>query len=144
MNYFRRINKWTLLLWSSLLLVWLCVQSTTLHVHLLDHSHNHGGLLDHNHEEGEVNDHTHVAKLHFSHDASHDSHHDNVMSEVEISPEGVAKNLSVKLLTFALFAFLVTTLFFNQCRLIVQRNQENTPLDFERYVVSPPLRAPPL
>ena len=142
MNYFRRINKWTLLLWSSLLLVWLCVQGTTLHVHLLDHSHS--GFHDHSHAEDEVSDHAHVAKLHFSHDASHEGHHDNVMSEVEISPEGVAKNLSVKLLIFALFAFLFTTLFFNQRCLVIQRNQQSTPLDFGRYVVSPPLRAPPL
>jgi len=142
MNYFRQINKWTLLLWSSLLLVWLCVQGTTLHVHLLDHSHS--GHHDHSHAAGETSDHTHVAKLHFSHDASHHEHHENVISEVEISPEGVSKNLSAKLLTFALFAFIFTTLFFASRRTIVQRHWETSLLDLGRYIVSPPLRAPPL
>ena len=142
MNYFRRTNKWTLLLWSSLLLVWLCVQGTTLHVHLLDHSHS--DFHDHSHADGEDDNHVHVTKFHLSHDASHHDHHDHVVSEIEISPEGVSKNLSAKFLVIALFALLLTTIFFNQRHIIVSRNRENALLDFGRYAISPPLRAPPL
>ncbi len=143
MGFFRRIDRPTLLLWSLLLsLLLLCSQGATLHLHSLDHGQDKH--LSHAHATDEASDHTHLSKAHYAHDSSHDEHHDVVLSEVDVSPNGVLKKLSNNTLTLALFALLFTLLLSGSLRQVVHRHRENRLAPLERYLLSPPLRAPPL
>jgi len=143
MGFFRRINRPTLLLWSLLLsLFLLCSQGATLHLHTLDHSQDEH--LNHSHAADEASDHAHLSKAHYAHDRSHDEHHDAVLSEVDVSPNGVLKKLSNNTLALALFAILFTLLLPAPLRQVVHRHRESRLAPLEHYLLSPPLRAPPL
>lgn len=135
MDFFHRINRRTLLLWNLLLsLSLLCLQGAALHVHDLDHAH----VAD------EASGHTHLSKAHYAHDRSHDEHHDTVIFKVDVTPDGVLKKLFNDTLTLALFAFLFTLLLSGSLRQVVHRHRESKSLLHGRYLLSPPLRAPPL
>ncbi len=140
MEFFRLTNKRTLLLWSLLLsLSLLCMQEAKLHVHDLDHGHHHG----HTHAIDGAGGHAHLSKAHFAHDTSHGDHHNGVISEVDISPDGVLKNANNSPFTIALFIFFFTLLIFVSSRRLIQRCRESKLILHEYYVLSPPLRAPP-
>ncbi|NOY70832.1 MAG: hypothetical protein GXP14_00395 [Gammaproteobacteria bacterium] len=141
MNFFRQMNKKTLLLWSLLLsLSLLCAQSVKLHVHNLDHEHNE--FQSHSHDTDEVQDHTHLSKAHFVHDTSHGNQHDGV-SEIDISPDGLLNKASSSLVVIALFIFFFTLARFVSLPTFVQLFRKNKLIIQEHYVLSPPLRAPP-
>ncbi len=140
MNSFRQRNRRTLLLWSLLLcLALLFAQGVKLHVHSLDHGHdNH-----HSHAINEAGDHGHLSKAHFTHDTSHNDHHDGVVSEVDISPDGLLKNVQNNFFAIALFALFFTLMTFVSSRQLVQYCRESKLILHSYYVLSPPLRAPP-
>ena len=140
MSFFCQINRRTLLLLSLLLsLVLLCAQGVKLHVHNLDQGHdNH-----HSHAIDEVGDHDHLSKAHFTYDASHDGYHDDVVSEIDISPDGLLKSVNSHVFMIALFAFFFTLITFISSRQLIQRCRESKLILHRQYVLSPPLRAPP-
>ncbi len=142
MEFFRRINRRRLLQWSLLLsLLLLCSQGATLHVHNLDHGHD--GHLQHTHTTDEGGAHTRLSKAHYAHDRSHAEYHDNIVSEVEVAPEGVLKSLSSKILTLALLAILFTLLLPAPSRQLPHRRRESRLTLHRHHLLSPPLRAPP-
>jgi uncharacterized membrane protein YeiB len=140
MDFFRRQNKKTLL-WLTLLfaVALLSVQSIGLHVHELDHGSDHQNYI---HAADTVaDDHTHLTKVHSAHDSTHSEHHDDV-SEIDISPDGFLKNLTT-VFAIALVVYLLAVVMFSVSRLMVFRQRQNYPL-YKYFVLSPPLRAPPL
>ncbi len=140
MEFFHLANKRALLLWCFLLsLSLLCVQGVKLHVHNLDHKQHHG----HTHAIDDAGDHAHLSKAHFAHNTSHSDHHNGVISEVDISPDGVLKNTNNSPFTLALIIFFFTLAIFVASRRLIQHCRENKLIFHEYYVLSPPLRAPP-
>lgn len=132
-----------MLLWSILLILsLLCAQGVTLHIHSLGHEHTElHSLLTPN--VNETNDHPYLSKAHFSHDTSHEAYHDEVISEIDISPDGLLNKANSSLVVIALFIF-----FFTLARLVssanfVQPFRKKKWIIQEHYVLSPPLRAPP-
>ncbi len=148
MNSFRQIDRRTLLLWVLLLsLALLCAQGAKLHVHNLDHGqdNHHNDYHSHTHDAiDEVVDHGHLSKAHFTHDTSHNDHHDGVVSEVDVTPDGLLKNTNNNVFAIALFVLFFTLITFVSSRQSVQRCRERKLVRHSRYVLSPPLRAPPL
>ena len=133
-------------MWSLLLsLALLCAQGVKLHVHHLDHGHdNHpNNYHSHIHAIDKAGDHDHLSKAHFTHDTSHNDHHDGVVSEVDISPDGVLKNANYSVFALALFALFFTLVIFVSSRQLVQRCRESKLILRSYYLLSPPLRAPP-
>ena len=128
---------WSLLLSLSL----LCGQGIKLHVHNLDHGHDE--YIGHAHAADQASDRSRLSKAHYAHDRSHDDHHNGVVSEVDVTPDGVLKNLSGNTLTLALFALLFTLLLSAPSLQVVHRYRESKPILYGRYLLSPPLRAPP-
>jgi len=147
MTFFRLTNKPVLLLWSLLLsLSLLCAQGAKLHTHNLDHGHNDHPNDYHSHIHSiidEAGDHGHLSKAHFTHDTSHNDHHDGVISEVDISPDGLLKNANDNVFEIVLFALFFTLMIFVSSRQLVQRCRESKLILHRYYVLSPPLRAPP-
>lgn len=142
MEFFRRINKRTLLLWSLLLgLSLLCAQGVGLHVHNVDHGHDEH--QSHVHATDEADDHAHMSKAHFTHDTSHNDHHDDVASEIDVSPDGFLKNSSNNILAIALIAFFFILVLFVSSRQLVHCCRESKLILHRYYLLSPPLRAPP-
>ncbi len=145
MEFFRRINRQWQLLWSVLLcLLLLSPQGAALHAHPLDHGHGESVAHAHHHAGDGAGDHTHLSRAHYAHDSSHDDFHDDVVSDIDVTPDGILKNLSGSTLVLALFVlFLLLPLSLPLLR-VVQRPGEGKPSLPGRYVLSPPLRAPPL
>lgn len=104
----------------------------TLHVHSLDHSH----------AADEASDHSHLSKPHYAHDTSQHGHND-VVAEFDASPDGVLKNLSNNMLALALFALLFALVLPVPLLRVAQYRRESKPVLNGRYLLSPPLRAPP-
>ncbi|MCF6336458.1 MAG: hypothetical protein L3J84_00695 [Gammaproteobacteria bacterium] len=131
-------------MWALLLsLALLCAQGTKLHVHNLDHGHNNHLINDHTHDAiDKAANHSYLSKAHFTHDTSHD-HHGSVVSEVDISPDGVLKNTNNSVFSIALFALFFTLITFISSRQLVQRCRESKLTLHSDYLLSPPLRAPP-
>jgi len=142
MEFFRRINKRTLLLWSLLLcLSLLCAQGVVLHVHSMDHGHD--DQQSHIHAADEANDHAHMSKAHFTHDTSHNDHHDSVASEIDVSPDGLLKNSSNNIFAIALISFFFILVMFVPSQRLIHCCRESKLILHRNYVLSPPLRAPP-
>ncbi len=142
MGFFRRILRRTLLLWSLLLsLSLLCGQGIKLHAHNLGHDHDES--IVHTHAADEVSDHSRLSRSHYAHDTSHSEHHSDVVSDVDVTPDGVWKKLSSNMLTLALFTLLFVLVLSAPLRQRVHRYRESKSILFRRYLLSPPLRAPP-
>jgi len=142
MEFFRLINKRTLLLWSILLsLSLLCAQDIGLHVHNVDHGHDkHQG---HVHVANEADDHAHMSVAHFAQDTTHNEHHDGLAAEVDVSPEGMLKNINIYVFAIALITFFfIFEIFFSSQQLVYFR-KENRLIFHSYYSLSPPSRAPP-
>jgi hypothetical protein len=137
MGFFRRTHRRTLLLWSLLLsLSLLCGQGIKLHVHNLDHDES----IVHTHA---ASDHSRLSRAHYARDTSHSEHHDVVVSDVDVTPDGVWKKLSSNTLTLALLTLLFMLVLSVPSRQWVHRYRESKSILFRRYLLSPPLRAPP-
>ncbi len=142
MRFFRQTNKWVLLVLSLVFsLALLCAQGIGLHVHNLDH--DPGDHHSHAHAMNGAGEHAHVSKAHFAQDTSHSDHHDGAVSEVDISPEGLLKNSSNNIFAIALIAFFFIFAMFVSLRQLAYRCRESKLILYRRYVLSPPLRAPP-
>lgn len=142
MTFFRQTKKHTLFLWILLLsTVLLCAQGVKLHVHSFGHDHDQR----HSHIALEVEvEHSHLSEVHLSTDVSDDDHHDEAVSELDLSPSGLLKKVSNSVLTLALLATVLTLLFPGFYQQIVHRRRDKDVFLPWRYLLSPPLRAPPL
>ena len=119
----------------------LCTQSVKLHVHDLDH----GLGQQHEHAPGDgAVEHLHLAEAHLSIDTSHADHHGEVVSEIDLSPDVLLKNISVSQLTLAIFAILLILPPHRMYRHSSHRRRKDFTVLMWRYHLSPPLRAPPL
>ena len=147
MNSFRQINRPVLLFCSLLLaLALLSAQGTKLHVHNIDHGDRyvdyHVPLVD-THVIDETGDHNHLSKAHFTHDISSGDHHNSVISEVDVSPDGVLKNSGNNVFSIIIAALFFIVVMFVSTRQFVQRCRESKLILYGYYLLSPPLRAPP-
>ncbi|NOX43621.1 MAG: hypothetical protein GXP19_07805 [Gammaproteobacteria bacterium] len=141
------MKKRTLFLWTLLLsMVLLCAQGVKLHVHSLDHDYDQ----THSHIAAEAAaKHSHLSEAHLSTDISHGDHHDEMVSEVDVSPygllkKGLLKKVSTSALTLALLATVVILLFAGFYQQIYHRRRAKDFIFRWRYLLFPPLRAPPL
>lgn len=143
MNYFRQRKKRTLFLWAFLLsTVLLCVQGVKLqlHAHDIDHDQQYSHIV-----AGAAVEHLHRREIHFSTDVSHDDHHDDeVVSEFDASPYGLLKKVSNNVLMLVLLATVFTFLLRGFYQQTFQRRCDNGVILPWRYLLFPPLRAPPL
>ncbi|MCF6264788.1 MAG: hypothetical protein L3J24_14540 [Xanthomonadales bacterium] len=85
---------------------------------------------------------TYLSKAHFSHDLSH-AHDNEVVSEVEVSNQGLLKNLNINSLSLAISMLFFTLMICVRSRPLIPRRRENKRIFYSYYLLSPPLRAPP-
>ena len=113
-----------------------------MHVH--DIGHDSHGTTHHDHATSDNSSHhSHISKVHTALDASHLNHHDDVALEVDISPDGVLKSFSNSLPILAFLTFLIIFILPIVTRQRFSQPKENKLLLSGRYILSPPLRAPP-
>ena len=144
MDFFRQTNKRILLLWSVLLaLMLLCAQGVKLHAHDLGHGDEHHSSDGHIHAIEATGDHGYLSKVHFAHDTSHSEHHDDVVSEIDISPDGLLKNTNNSVFAIMLFALFFILMVLISSRQLIQRCRESQLILRSCQIFSPPLRAPP-
>lgn len=143
MESIRHLHKGIVLLVSFLLSLSLfCTQGAALlHIHDTDHDHSNGKF--HDHISTEAPNHSQINKVHFALDASHLDHHDDITVEVDVSPEGVLKNSTNNILTLALLTFLLVLLLPATAIQLFCNLKKSAITLTGRYVLSPPLRAPP-
>ncbi len=128
------------MVWALLLsLALLCVQSSQLHIHNLEHGHD----THHSHAINEVADHLHLSKAHLIHDISHSDHHNSVLSNIEINPDESLKKTQHTTPAIALFVLFFTLALFASSRPPLQRRHKIKHTLYRRYTLAPPLRAPP-
>ena len=142
MNRLHRTNN-RLLLLSVLMLATalLFVQGFKLHIHDFDHD---GGDTHSTFLSDTSLDHHSQGGAHSSLDSSHVDHHLGSVSELDATQDGLLKNTLGKLLPliFAVIAFFIFP-FIHSRRVAYRRRDEATSLP-RRYLLYPPLRAPPL
>ncbi len=137
MELFRQINKRILLLWSLLLcLALVCAQGVSLHIHIFDHD-------EYPHQAHAIDDaeHNHISKAHSAFDTSHNN---STASDIDIDPDGMLKNTSSSISAIAFISFFFTLIVFVSSRQLVYCRKESDVLLCRYYLISPPLRAPPL
>ena len=138
MHFIRNINKRVLFaLVALLLLLMLCAQSVTLHIH----NYEHDPVQSH-HSIGQLVDHTHSLDAHLSIDTSHAEHHDGAPSAVDACPDCIIKQLSLSLKSLAIIS-IVFLLFLPRRNKFLFLRIENIPPRLRQRYLSPPLRAPP-
>jgi len=139
MQTIRNIDKRVLSAWVILLLLlMLCAQSVTFHVHSFEHD-----PIQSHHSIDDIADHSHNGDVHLSVDSSHEEHHTAETSAVDACPDCLINQLSVSVKVLALFALVYLLLLPLLCRNTFHRIYDDTNL-FWRFYISPPLRAPPL
>ncbi len=142
MMIFWRTKKRTLFLLSILLsIAILCAQGVKLHVHSLDHDHEqqHSNISSLG-----VAEHSDMSLAHLSADISHTDHHDEAVSEIDASPDGLLKKGASNIPEMALLAAIFTSLLLGFYQHTFHRRRDNEAIFRWRYHFSPPLRAPPL
>lgn len=119
---FRQTKTHALLPWIfSFSIALLCTQSVKLHAHGIGHDHDQ----KHSHITHEVTaKHSHLSNAHLFTDISHGDHHDEPVSELDASPDGLLKKVSTSKLALALFATVLTLLFPGFYRLIFLRHRD--------------------
>lgn len=137
----RKLNKSVLFAWVILLcLALLCAQEVKLHTHNLGHDH----VQEHSHISVDTStEHSHLTPAHLSIDSSHADHHDKLVSETDITPDTVLKNISSKTIMLAIFFFILSLLLPGYYRLSFWRRKNDTVFS-KPYKLLPLLRAPPL
>ncbi len=142
-EFIRQINRRTQLLLGLLFsLSLLCSQGVDLHVHELDHAHDR--YLDHNHTAGETCDKKHFSQAHSAHDLSHQEHHEGAIYGIDANPDSTLKKISNFPIVLALFILLFVILLIGPSRPLIYRRLEYHHRLYDRHLLSPPLRAPPL
>jgi hypothetical protein len=89
-------------------------------------------------------EHSTVARAHLSIDNSHSDHHVENVLEIDISPNALLKVLSVKVSALALLSTLILLFLSGFYPFSFRRVHSNNVIFSRRYLLSPPLRAPPL
>lgn len=144
MTYLQRLRKLNSTLWVLLLSVALaCVQSVKLHVHTIDHE-NHQQQNSISTQVDSAAQHSHLSDAHLATNTSHGDHHDEFISELDVSPDGFLKKLSSNIFILALIATIVMLLLQAIGSQLCRRRDNNHATVTSRYLLSPPLRAPPL
>lgn len=136
LNHLRKTAKHFSLLWiGCLAFALISIQSANLHFDIYDHHHsNDVEMAEHHHSSV-----THVCNSVCDSDHAHDS-----TTEVNITPEGVMKNLSLSSLAAALLIGMIILLF-QRRHITLSRHRNNDLLPrLWRSTLRPPLRAPPL
>ncbi len=142
MIFVRKIKPVTSILWVLLIsMTLICAQGTKLHVHYLDCQHDTSiGLLtitEDNHG------HAQHGKIHLAANGSYDDHSEEGTTELDVSPQGLLKNLSSVLSLLLVITSFFMLLLPEFTRLFLRHNRDSCSIAFWRYVLSPPLRAPP-
>jgi len=141
MNFFRAYHKSNLLLWVTLLsLTLLCTQHLQLHVHSLDHEpyQHHDNLLSNN------SDHSHIVTKHLSIDTSHQDHHDEVMLEMNASPDTISHSSSAQVPSFDLLILYILLLVLGAYRSLGFKTRPFAEgIRKRHFYLIPQLRAPP-
>ena len=91
-----------------------------------------------------LDEHEHLSKAHFAHDQSHGDHHEEVFSEVDVSPNGILKAPSAQILFFAVITFILLLAWPVFAGRVLYYRRDSDPFHYLCYLFSPPLRAPPL
>ncbi|HEB63319.1 MAG TPA: hypothetical protein ENJ07_02440 [Gammaproteobacteria bacterium] len=143
MTFFRQTNRRASLLWSLLLILSLLFsQDVVLHAHDLDSGYDEH--LNHSHTSKGTSDHDYLSKIHSASDLSHSEYHDNILYEVDTSLDGALKNISSTLLALAIFILPFGLINLSLLRQVIYHHRERKLIFYDYYVLSPPLRAPPL
>ena len=142
MTVFRELKNFTSIVSALLLsLMLLCAQGASLHVHYSD-CNDESSMDPATTEAGHA--HGKHARIHLVTDDSHHHHAKAGMSELDISPQGLLKNLTgadtLLLAIFSIFILLLPKI----TPLAVQTDRDSRTETHRYYALSPPLRAPPL
>ncbi|MDX2502974.1 MAG: hypothetical protein QNL62_00655 [Gammaproteobacteria bacterium] len=107
------------------------------------HTFDHEQEYSHDSKEAAI-EHLHLTDAHLATDISHGNDHDQIMSEVDISQDGLVKKVSSNPIMLALFVIVLTILASHFYLRIFYRYLDKDAAIPWRYLISPPLRAPPL
>ena len=144
MNYFRQMNKkvrtiWFLILTISILLA----QGIKYHIHSIAQEHHHS--IDSTHDSIEkLPEHFHFTQVHSANNNHDNLEHDNTL-EFEVKSNGILNKISVlSFLLDLLFILVSFTIFINLSHATIRyRRNHKAFLSYWRYLLAPPLRAPP-
>jgi len=147
MNHFRHMKKPTLLLWTILLAIAIfCAQGMKLHVHSFGHDHEQQSssispevVTEHSH----LSD-IHLSDIHLTTDVSHADHHNEVVSEQNASPRALLKQQPAYGSMLAIFVIAFILILYGPYVITLHRRFDINIAISLRYILSPPLRAPPL
>lgn len=141
MIFFKRMQKRTLFLWIILLsITLLCAQSVKLHVHSFGHDHEQ----QHSIAPEVMTEHLHQNGIHLTTDISHADHHDEVISEQGLNSQALLKKIASYGPMLAIFIIVFTFLLHNFNVITLRRRRDKDVITVRRYILSPPLRAPPV
>lgn len=135
------MQKRTLIIWVFLLsIALLCAQGVKLHIHNFAHDHEpHQSLA-----LEVATEHLHQSDIHLTTDVSHADHHDEVVSEQNANPQALLKKISSYGPMLAIFVIAFTFLLHSFKVITLHYRRDNDLIITRRYILSPPLRAPPL
>ncbi len=142
MHFFHKTNKRTQLLWMAFLsIALLCSQGMKFHLHGLDHDvdgrhHAHQSVAA---EHANMT----LSNLHPLNDLSHLDHHDQKVSEIDLSQNGLLKNLVSKVPALAFLVSICSILLSVYIRDTNFHHPKNDVVTYWVHHFSPPLRAPP-
>lgn len=135
------MHKRTLFLWILLLsITLLCAQSVRLHVHSFGHDHEQ----QHSIAPEVMTEHLHQNGIHLTTDTSHAEHHDEVISEQGLNLEALLKKIANYGPMLAILVMVFTFLLHNFNVITLHRRRDKDVITIQRYILSPPLRAPPV
>ena len=129
----RLAPMWVVIL--SLMLLWS--QGVRLHVHSYAHEHERLSASDRHCALD------HGSEVHLAIAAQDAEHHADVMSELDISPEGIPAHAGVQLFVWGLLTILILFEPLIRKGLVIPRHTIHWRLPWRFHVLSPPLRAPP-
>lgn len=136
------MRKQTLVAWILLLSIALISsQGLSLHVHSFGSDHeSHDNIAPEMAAE-----HSHQSEIHLTKKVSHFDHHDEVISELNTSSQILLKKVSSNSIFLAILMIVVTLLVYHgYMQGVIFRRDDNCANLVQRYLLSPPLRAPPV
>lgn len=137
MAYLRLIAQRYKLVWLLYLtLTFIGVQGVNIHLDVYDHQHHA--------EEAITSVHDHHSSTHICGTTCNVNHGHESITELDITPEGIVKNLSSSSLILALLTSVIFVYLAPRCcvRISWRRNPNTLPL--WQFALRPPLRAPPV
>lgn len=141
MTFFQRMHKPTLFLWVLLLSVaLLSAQAVKLHVHNFGHDHEQR----HSIAPEVATEHLHQSGIYLTTNVSHATHHDEIISEQGLNSQALLKKMASYGPMLAIFVIAFTFLLHSFNVMTLQRRRDKDVITVRRYILSPPLRAPPV